>query len=85
MAVFKKRFGIDNQSETEYSNTKGWIVAIATAGAMFGCLACVKLTEKLGRKLTMQIFTIIYITGILGQTFASGSMAGLYVSRIVSN
>ncbi|KAF6812428.1 quinate permease [Colletotrichum sojae] len=47
-------------------------------------LACVKLTEKLGRKLTMQIFTIIYIAGILGQTFASGSMAGLYVSRIVS-
>ncbi|GJC79071.1 quinate permease [Colletotrichum liriopes] len=84
MAVFRKRFGIDQQSESEYSNTKGWIVAIATAGAVFGCLACVKLTEKLGRKMTMQIFTVVYIAGILGQTFASGSLAGLYISRIVS-
>lgn len=84
MAVFKQRFGIDSQSETEYSNTKGWIVAIATAGAVFGCLACVKLTETLGRKLTMQVFTLIYIAGILGQTFSSGSMAGLYISRIIS-
>ncbi|KAG7052062.1 hypothetical protein JMJ77_0002671 [Colletotrichum scovillei] len=84
MAIFKRRFGIDGQSESEYSNTKGWIVAIATAGAVFGCLACVNLTEKLGRKRTMQIFTLIYIAGSLGQTFSSGSMAGLYISRIVS-
>ncbi|EXF82378.1 hypothetical protein CFIO01_01838 [Colletotrichum fioriniae PJ7] len=85
MAVFKTRFGIDGQSESEYSNTKGWIVAIATAGAVFGCLACVNLTEKLGRTRTMQIFTLIYVAGILGQTFSSGSMAGLYISRIVSD
>lgn len=84
MAVFKTRFGIDGQSESEYSNTKGWIVAIATAGAVFGCLACVNLTEKLGRKRTMQIFTLIYIAGILGQTFSSGNMAGLYISRIIA-
>ncbi|KAK1722193.1 general substrate transporter [Colletotrichum lupini] len=84
MAVFKTRFGIDGQSESEYSNTKGWIVAIATAGAVFGCLACVNLTEKLGRKRTMQIFTLIYVAGILGQTFCSGNMAGLYISRIIA-
>ncbi|KAF9878099.1 MFS quinate transporter [Colletotrichum karsti] len=84
MAAFKERFGIDHQSESEYSNTKGWIVAIATAGAVLGCLACVKLTERLGRRTTMQVFTVIYIAGILGQTFSSGSMAGLYVSRIIS-
>ncbi|KAK2034429.1 general substrate transporter [Colletotrichum zoysiae] len=84
MAVFKKRFGVDHQSEGDYSNTKGWIVAIATAGAVFGCLACVKLTEKFGRRLTMQIFTLVYIAGVLGQTFSSGSLPGLYISRIVA-
>ncbi|KAL3297957.1 quinate transport protein [Colletotrichum asianum] len=41
MSVFKTRFGIGDQSESEYSNTKGWIVAIATAGAVLGCLACI--------------------------------------------
>ena len=38
MDVFKKRFGLSKQSADEYANTKGWIVSIATAGAVFGCL-----------------------------------------------
>jgi hypothetical protein len=37
-AHFKRRFGIDHLSEDEYAGTKGWIVSIATAGAVFGCL-----------------------------------------------
>lgn len=36
-AHFMKVFGLDQQSEAEYANTKGWIVSIATAGAVFGC------------------------------------------------
>lgn len=35
---FKAKFGIDHLSEDEYANTKGWIVSITTAGAVFGCL-----------------------------------------------
>jgi hypothetical protein len=31
-------FGLDTQTDHEYANTKGWIVSIATAGAVFGCL-----------------------------------------------
>jgi hypothetical protein len=34
---FMKVFGLNQQSEAEYANTKGWIVSIATAGAVFGC------------------------------------------------
>lgn len=32
-----KVFGLSQQTEAEYANTKGWIVSIATAGAVFGC------------------------------------------------
>lgn len=35
---FKKKFGINHLSDTDYADTKGWIVAIATVGAVFGCL-----------------------------------------------
>lgn len=35
---FKSKFGLDIQTEDEYANTKGWLVSIATAGAVFGCL-----------------------------------------------
>lgn len=77
-------FGLDKHSEHAYANTKGWIVAIATAGAVFGCLACIWVTQRLGRKLTFQLFTVIYIAGILGQTFSKGSLGGLYASRVVA-
>lgn len=84
MDSFKERFGIAHQTEAEYANTKGWIVAIATAGAVFGCLACVWLTQRLGRTRTFQLFTVIYIGGCFGQAFSNGSLAALYVTRIIS-
>lgn len=84
MKSFMTKFGLDTLSAAEYANTKGWVVSIATAGAVFGCLACSWLTQRLGRKWTMQTFTVIYIAGILGQTFCGGHLAGLYVSRLIS-
>ncbi|KLU91114.1 quinate permease [Magnaporthiopsis poae ATCC 64411] len=82
--IFRKRFGIDTQSEAEYANTKGWIVAIATAGAVVGCLACVWLTQRLGRTRTFQLFTLIYIAGVLGQAFSNGNLAALYATRVIA-
>jgi hypothetical protein len=84
MDVFKKDFGIENETEKEYASTKGWIVAIATAGAVFGCLACIWLTQRLGRKLTYQLFTLVYIAGVLGQTFSKGNLGALYATRVIA-
>jgi MFS family permease len=84
MDIFKQRFGIDNQTDHEYANTKGWIVAIATAGAVFGCLGCVWLTQRLGRTRTFQFFTIVYMVGIFGQTFSNGNLGALYATRVIS-
>ncbi|KAH7329672.1 general substrate transporter [Stachybotrys elegans] len=84
MDTFKERFGIANQTDHEYANTKGWIVAIATAGAVFGCLGCVWMTQRLGRTRTMQLFTLIYIAGCLGQAFSNGNLAALYATRVIA-
>ena len=84
MPVFKKKFGLDGLSETAYASTKGWIVAIATAGAVAGCLLCIKMTQLFGRKLTFQILTLVYIGGVLGQTFSNGNLAALYASRVIA-
>lgn len=65
-------------------DTKGWIVSIATAGAVFGCLACINLVQLWGRKWTMLVFTVVYIAGILGQTFSNGSLSALYATRFVT-
>lgn len=84
MQVWKERFHVDQQSDSAYANTKGWVVSIATAGAVFGCLACTNLTHILGRGRTMQLFTLVYIAGILGQTFSGGNLSGFYASRFIA-
>ncbi|KAI1393114.1 general substrate transporter [Hypoxylon trugodes] len=84
MKAFKLKFGLASQSDSEYANTKGWIVSIATAGAVFGCIFCIHLTTILGRRLAFQIFTVVYIAGVLGQTFSNGNLSGLYASRFIA-
>ncbi|KAF4494838.1 quinate transport [Fusarium agapanthi] len=84
MEVFKERFGINNQTDHQYANTKGWIVAITTAGAVFGCLGCVWLTQRLGRTRTFQFFTVVYMAGIFGQKFSSGNLGALYATRVIA-
>ncbi|KAL4798508.1 hypothetical protein BDV19DRAFT_377035 [Aspergillus venezuelensis] len=70
--------------EDEYADTKGWIVSIATAGAVFGCLGSLPINDRVGRRWTLRIGTVVYIAGILGQGLCGGSLGGLYASRIVS-
>jgi MFS family permease len=45
---------------------------------------CSWLNTRLGRKKTLLIYTVIYIGGVLGQTFSRGSLTALYVSRVVA-
>ncbi|RMZ14974.1 hypothetical protein D0862_01850 [Hortaea werneckii] len=79
---FQKTFwacGLD-----QYASTKDLIVSIATPRALFGCLSCTWLNTRMGRRRVLQLFTIIYIAGILGQTFCYGSLGGMYGSHIVA-
>ncbi|KAL4898358.1 general substrate transporter [Aspergillus ambiguus] len=81
---FRSKFGLDGLSEAEYANSKGWIVSIATAGAVFGCLGCPQINDRIGRKWTLRLATIIYMGGVLGQGLCHGSLSGLYASRFIA-
>ncbi|OJZ81553.1 hypothetical protein ASPFODRAFT_64967 [Aspergillus luchuensis CBS 106.47] len=70
--------------EDEYANTKGWIVSITTAGAVFGCLGCPRINDRFGRRWTFRLSTLIYIAGILGQGLCNGNLSGLYASRFIA-
>ncbi|KAE8167669.1 hypothetical protein BDV40DRAFT_312124 [Aspergillus tamarii] len=83
-AHFRARFGVDTQTEEEYANTKGWLVSIATAGAVFGCLGCSPINDRFGRRWTLRIATVIYIAGVLGQGLSGGNLSGLYASRFIA-
>jgi MFS family permease len=60
MDVFKRMYDLEDLEGDSYASTKGWIVSMATAGAVFGCLACIFLTTRLGRGRTMQLGTLFY-------------------------
>ncbi|KAJ5812476.1 hypothetical protein N7474_008777 [Penicillium riverlandense] len=81
---FMKAFGLDTESEDQYANTKGWLVSIATAGAVFGCLGCLPITDRFGRRWALLIATVIYIAGILGQGLNGGNLSGMYASRFIA-
>lgn len=51
MDVFTEKFGVAKQTAGQYANTKGWIVSIATAGAVFGCLS-VRIIDTMLRRLS---------------------------------
>ncbi|EHA25881.1 hypothetical protein ASPNIDRAFT_128882 [Aspergillus niger ATCC 1015] len=71
--------------EEDYADTKGWIVSITTAGAVFGCLVqCPRINDRLGRRWTFRLSTLIYIAGILGQGLCNGNLSGLYASRFIA-
>ncbi|POY70395.1 hypothetical protein BMF94_6676 [Rhodotorula taiwanensis] len=80
---FLAEFGLSKLSATALADAKGWITAIATAGAVFGCLAIVGIVDKVGRLNALRVASLFYLAGILGQSFSNGNLSGLYASRFI--
>ena len=47
-------------------------------------IQCPPVNDRLGRRWTLRIATVIYIAGILGQGLCNGNLSGLYASRFIS-
>lgn len=57
---------------------------IATAGVVFGYLACVNIIQIFGRERIMLGFTVVYIVGVFDQAFFTGNLSALYASRFIA-
>ncbi|GAA5843239.1 hypothetical protein JCM11251_002257 [Rhodosporidiobolus azoricus] len=80
---FKVLFGLDTLSASALATKKGWITAIATAGATFGCLLVVSIVDRLGRLNALRIASAFYAAGIIGQAVSNGNLSALYASRFI--
>ncbi|GAA6031819.1 hypothetical protein JCM8097_002006 [Rhodosporidiobolus ruineniae] len=80
---FQKQFGLSQLTASELASAKGWITAIATAGATFGCLFIVAIINRLGRLNALRIATCFYAAGIIGQAVSNGNLSGFYASRFI--
>lgn len=83
MNSFRKQFGWNKLDKTAEANVKGWVIAIATAGAVPGAFASIKLNQMYGRLWSLRIFTLIYMAGVIGQACSNGNLGALYASRFI--
>ena len=84
MPSFRRDFGLNKMSTTAEADTKGWIISIATAGAVPGAFACIKMNQEWGRLWALRFFTVIYFAGVIGQACSNGNLSGLYASRFIA-
>lgn len=83
MNSFRKEFGWTTLSKTAEANVKGWVISIATAGAVPGAFASIKLNQMYGRLWSLRLFTLIYMAGVIGQACSGGNISALYASRFI--
>lgn len=84
MPSFRRDFGLNKMSTIAEADTKGWIISIATAGAVPGAFACIKMNQEWGRLWALRFFTVIYLAGVVGQACSGGNLSGLYASRFIA-
>lgn len=79
---FKHDFGIYDQSTADFSHTKGWIVTIATAGAVFGCLV-VRHHISLFRTITYTKIHCTWFNDRFGHRWALRGGTAIYMAGIL--
>ncbi|KAI5365126.1 putative major facilitator, sugar transporter, major facilitator superfamily [Septoria linicola] len=79
MASYKRDFGY-----TDNTTVSAVMVSLQNVGAFLAALAIFPISEKFGRKTTVQIACLIFITGVILQVIPSRSLVCFYLGRFVS-
>jgi len=83
---FQSHFGTAG-SQKKIDEVSANVVSVLQAGAFFGALGSAPISSKIGRKWTLETFTIIFSVGAILQTIASGPPHGLgliYGGRVIA-
>ncbi|XP_006457533.1 hypothetical protein AGABI2DRAFT_229988 [Agaricus bisporus var. bisporus H97] len=83
---FQSHFGVfnDQKKADEISSN---VVSVLQAGAFFGAIGSAFVSARIGRRWTMQLYTLIFLVGAILQTIASGPPHGLgliYGGRVIA-
>ncbi|KAF7299830.1 Sugar transporter [Mycena chlorophos] len=89
-SFFEESFGLlnaDGKLNTSKSNAiSSNVVSVLQAGAFFGALVSAPISSKIGRRVTLLLFTIIFLVGAILTTVANGGSKGLseiYAGRVI--
>jgi predicted MFS family arabinose efflux permease len=81
---FKTYFHQNALSKTEYAAVSSNITSCFQAAAFFGAAFSWASMEAWGRKITLQISTVIFLIGSLLQTVAPRDIAYIYAGRVLT-
>ncbi|KAJ5701427.1 general substrate transporter [Penicillium malachiteum] len=87
MSPFEKAFGFNDESSTQVANIKGWMTSCILLGSCMGALIAAPISERLGRKLSLMAFSLLYIVSAIlmaANYGGSGGLAQFFVGRVGS-
>lgn len=79
MASYKRDFGY-----TDNTTVSAVMVSLQNVGAFIAALGIFPISERCGRKKTIQVACIVFITGVLLQVIPSHSLVCFYIGRFVA-
>ncbi|KAL2877039.1 hypothetical protein SGCOL_007660 [Colletotrichum sp. CLE4] len=84
MDTFKKQYGLENQPKTVLANLESNIVSVIQAGAFAGALFSTWLANRVGRRFSLIIASLLVFIGVALQAAASGHIEAMYVGRLIA-
>ncbi|KAF6833227.1 MFS quinate transporter [Colletotrichum musicola] len=84
MDSFKKQYGLMDQPKTVLANLESNIVSVIQAGAFAGALFSTWLANRVGRRFSLIISSILVFIGVALQAAASGHIEAMYVGRFIA-
>jgi MFS family permease len=81
---FRRDFGLDEMEQSNRDTIQGNIVSTFQAGCFFGALLSFWLSERLGRRKTILLASLVFLLGGTLMTAANGRMALIVVGRAIA-
>ncbi|KAI9042779.1 sugar porter family MFS transporter [Aspergillus affinis] len=88
MDSFKRDFGLpldsDGFSSSSNAQVSSNVVSLLTAGCFFGAIAAAFLNDRLGRRYSLMVFTMVFLVGAALQVGAHHEIGLIYAGRVVA-
>ncbi|KAF5518677.1 Quinate permease [Colletotrichum aenigma] len=76
MKPFKSHFDFQDMNNADLANWNGWITFVLILGSCLGSLTCAPFIERLGRRFSLVIFTILFVASAVLMTANPGGSGG---------
>ncbi|KAL3459586.1 general substrate transporter [Aspergillus heterothallicus] len=84
MRTFQEEYGLIDKDPSVLANLSSNIVSVIQAGAFSGALVAMWLANRVGRRKSLIIASLLLFVGVALQAGASGHLEAMYIGRLVA-